>query len=126
MLALQRPPKPVVRSCDPEITGADSWVPDGLPTLPFQGRRYSGWSGCISVRGAINSQRASALVDVVVVLVLAVAVVAIVVVLMRDCGCLFWGQADVSLHTPVHKTHLHPSYSRKPSSYESKLHYNCL
>ena len=93
MLALQRPPKPVARSCDPEITGADSWVPEGLPTLPFSGRRYSGWSGCISVRGAINSQRGSAVVDVVVVLVLAVAVVAvvavvaIVVVLMGAGGC---------------------------------------
>lgn len=55
---------------------------------------------------------------------LAVAVVAmIVVVLMGDCGCLFRGQADVSLHTPVHKTNLHP-YSRETSSYESKLHYN--
>ena len=37
---------------------------------------------------------------VVVLVVLAVAVVAIVVVLMSDCGCLFRGQAGVSLLTP--------------------------
>jgi hypothetical protein len=69
-------------------------------------------AGCIWLRGAINSQRGSSLfvaeaVDVVVVViilvVLAVAVVVIVVVLMGDCGCLFRGQADVSLLTPVHK-----------------------
>ena len=69
------------------------------------------------VTGVINSQRGSSLfvaevvevvVDVVVVVVvvvvvlvvLAVAVVAIVVVLMSDCGCLFRGQAGVSLLTP--------------------------
>jgi hypothetical protein len=47
MLALQRPPKPVVRSCDPEITGADSWVPGGLPTLPFQEGTQDGVAACM-------------------------------------------------------------------------------
>jgi hypothetical protein len=84
-------------------------VPGGLPTLrPFQEGTQDGVAGCIWLRGAIKSQRGSSLfvgevVVVVVVVVLAVAVVVIVVVLMGDCGCLFRGQADVSLLTPVHK-----------------------
>jgi hypothetical protein len=107
MLALQCPLKPVVYSCDPEITGADSWVPGGLPTLPFQEGTQDGVAGCIWLRGAMNSQRGSSLfvaevVVVVVLVVLAVAAVVIVVVLMGDCGCVFRGQVDVSLLTPVH------------------------
>jgi hypothetical protein len=85
MLALQRPPKPVVCSCDPEITGADSWVPGGLPTLPFQEGTQDGVAGCIWLRGAINSQRGSSLfvAEVVVVVVLVVLAVAV----CCDCCC---------------------------------------